>query len=275
MQTLLHFPKKEILERLLRWSFWALATLGLILIPTVASAGSIKVAWDPVGDADLAAYKVYYGTSPGVYTSSTTVARPQTTADLTNLQDCRVYYLAVKAVDANGNESLGFSNEISGMCAPFPTSVSPNNMKQATNAQSITITGANFDTQARPDFGPDILVNNYSTSSCTQMTANITITEAALVNTAPGPKRTLKIINQSGPVGSNGNGVFSVQFNERRADVDGSGKVGARDLLYWQNAFGSVAGNGNYNIDADLNGDGRVDGTDLSLLAVWHGVIFF
>lgn len=275
MPTLLHLSNKAILERLLRWSFWALATLGLILIPTVVSAGTIKVAWDAVGDADLAAYKVYYGTSPGVYTNSTTVTQPQTSADLTNLQDCRTYYVAVKAVDANGNESLGFSNEISGMCAPVPTSVSPNSMKQATNGQIITINGANFDTQARPDFGPDILVNNYSTSSCNQMTANITITEGALVNTPSGPKRNLKIINQSGPVGSNGNGVFSVAFNERRADIDGSGKVGGRDLLYWQNAFGSVAGNGNYNIDADLNGDGKVDGADLSLLAVWHGHIFF
>jgi hypothetical protein len=203
------------------------------------------------------------------------VARPLTTADLPNLQDCRTYYVAVKAVDANGNESMGFSNEISGMCAPVPTSVSPNNVKQATNNQQITINGANFDTQARPDFGPDILVNSHSTSTCTQMTANITVTESALVNQAPGPKRTLKIINQSGPVGSNANGVFSVAFNERRADIDGSGKVGARDLLYWQNAFGSVAGESNYNVDVDLNGDGRVDGADLTLLAVWHGTIFF
>ncbi len=285
MQTLQHLSKKAILECMLRWSFWVLATLGLILIPTVVSAGTIKVAWDAVGDSDLAAYKVYYGTSPGVYTNSTTVARPLTSADLTNLQDCRIYYLAVKAVDSNGNESPGFSNEISGMSAPTATSVAVNlnplpvsgsssSVKQGTLTIPVTITGNNFDTQARPDFGPDVLVNSHATASCNQLTANITVTESARVNTPPGPQRVLKIINQNGPVGSK-SGAFTVVFDERRADIDGSGKVGGRDLLYWQNSFGSTSGNSNYNADADLNGDRVVDGADLSLLAVWHGHIFF
>lgn len=285
MPTLQEFMTRAVLERMLRWTLWALATLGLILIPTVASAGTIKVAWDPVGDADLAAYKVYYGTSPGVYTNSTTVARPQTTADLTNLQDCRIYYLAVKAVDANGNESSGFSNEIIGMPAPAPTSIvvnlnplpvsgSSSSVKQGTLTIPITITGTNFDTQATPDFGPDILVNSHATSSCNQLTANITVTETARVNTPPGPLRNMKITNQNGPMGTK-SGALTVVFNEQRADIDGSGKVGGRDLLYWQNSFGTVSGNSNYNPDADLNGDGVVDGADLSLLAVWHGHIFF
>ena len=174
--------------RILRWLFLVVATLLFVLIPSIISAGTIKLQWDPVSDPDLAGYKVYYGTSPGVYTSNTSVA-VQNSADLTNLQDCRVYYLAVKAVDANGNESLAFSNEISGMSAPIPASISPSNAKQATNGLNVTITGSNFDTQARPDFGPDIVVNNYSTSSCNQMTANISILEAAEVNTAPALPR--------------------------------------------------------------------------------------
>ncbi|HEU5182524.1 MAG TPA: fibronectin type III domain-containing protein [Candidatus Polarisedimenticolia bacterium] len=270
---------------MLRWTFWVLATLGLVLIPTVASAGTIKLAWDPVSDADLAGYRVYYGTSPGVYTNSYVVTQPQNSADLTNLQDCRIYYLAVKAVDSNGNESLGFSNEIIGMPAPSATSVvvnlnplpvtgSASSVKQGTLTIPITITGTNFDTQATPDFGPDIQVNSHATASCNQLTANITVTETARVNTPPGPQRLLKITNQNGPVGSK-SGALTVVFNEQRADIDGSGKVGGRDLLYWQNSFGTVSGNSNYNPDADLNGDGVVDGSDLSLLAVWHGHIFF
>src|SRR5262245_60634440 len=259
--------------RALRWIFWVGATLLLILLPSAVSAGTIKLAWDPVGDPDLSGYKVYYGTSSGVYTNSTPTGT-QTAVSITNLQDCRVYYLAVKAVDANGNESMTFSNEISGMSAPAPNTVTPNAVNQATNAQQVTISGTNFDTQARPDFGPDILVNSYSTSSCTQMTANITITEAATVNVAPGPPRLLTIINNGGPRGSK-NGPFSVTFNERRSDIDSSGRVGGRDLLCLQNAFGSSSGDPNYNIDVDLNGDGKVDGLDVSLLAIWHGHIFF
>jgi len=261
-------------RKALRWIFWIGATLLLILLPSAVSAGTIKVAWDPVGDADLAGYKVYYGTTSGLYTSSTTVAKEQTATDLTNLQDCKVYYVAVKAVDANGNESQAFSNEISGMSAPMPATVSPNSAKQATNNQLVTISGTNFDTQARPDFGPDILVNSYAATSCSQMTANITITAAARVNSAPSLPRLLTIINQGGPQGSK-SGPFTVLFNELRADIDKSGRVGGRDLLFWQNAFGSVSGDPNYNIDADLNGDGTVDGADLTLLAVWHGHIFF
>jgi hypothetical protein len=267
--------------KVLRWILWAAATLLLILLPNAASAGTIKLAWDPVGDTDLAGYKVYYGTSSGVYTGSTSVGN-QTSADVINLQDCKVYYLAVKAVDANGNESPAFSNEISGMSAPEPATVTPNNTKQATTNQQVTIGGTNFDTQARPDFGPDIIVNSYSTTSCNQMTANITITDAALVNEMPDANgklvlttpRLLRIINNGGPQGSK-SGPFSVTFNERRADIDGSGKVGGRDLLYWHNAFGSVVGNPNYDASCDLNGDGMVDGTDLGLLAAWHGHIFF
>jgi dockerin type I repeat protein/fibronectin type III domain protein len=259
--------------RALRWIFWVGATLLLILLPSAVSAGTIKLAWDPVGDPDLSGYKVYYGTTPGVYTDSTPTAS-QTSVDLTNLQDCKVYYLAVKAVDANGNESNGFSNEISGMSAPVPSTVSPGSAKQATNFQQVTIYGTNFDTQARPDFGPDILVNSYSTSSCGQMIANITITEGAKVNSAPALPRLLTIINNGGPRGSK-SGPFTVTFNERRADIDSSGQVRGKDLLYLQNAFGSTAGSSNYNIDADLNGDGKVDGADVSLLAIWHGHIFF
>src|SRR5262245_10173774 len=100
--------------RILHWIFLIVATLVCVLIPSIVSAGTIKLQWDPVSDPDLAGYKVYYGTSPGIYTSNTAVAA-QNSADITNLQDCRVYYLAVKAVDANGNESSAFSNEISGM----------------------------------------------------------------------------------------------------------------------------------------------------------------
>src|SRR5262245_41392151 len=97
MRTRQHLRSKATLGWLLRWSSGALATVGRILGPRVVSAGTIRVAWDPVSRPDLAGYNVYYGTAPGVYTNTTSVARPQTSADLTNLQDCRVYYLAVKA----------------------------------------------------------------------------------------------------------------------------------------------------------------------------------
>ena len=259
--------------KVLRWAFLAAATLAFVLFPSTVAAGTIKLAWDPVTDLDLAGYRVYYGTTSGVYTQAAAVGN-QTNVALTNLQDCTVYYLAIKAVDANGNESSSFSNEIFGMSAPVPSSMTPGSAKQSAANLDVTITGTNFDTQARPDFGPDIVVNSYSSVSCGTLQANITIAEAARVNSAPALPRTVRVLNQGGPVGGKVGG-FTVLFNERRADIDGSGRVIGRDLLYWRNAFGSVAGDSAYNTDADLNGDGLVDGADLTLLSIWHGTTFF
>ncbi|HMC82164.1 MAG TPA: dockerin type I domain-containing protein [Candidatus Polarisedimenticolia bacterium] len=254
-----------------------LVALGLIIalaLPGLALAGTVSLAWDPVSDPDVAGYRVYYGTTSGVYTQFLSVAKLPTTADVKNLQDCKIYYLAVKALDSNGNESTGFSNEVAGMAAPGPASVSPSSAKQSAANLVVTITGTNFDTQARPDFGPDITVNSYSSISCTQLQASITLAPAAHVNSAPALPRSVAVVNQGGPRGKK-SGAFTVLFNERRADIDLSGRVMGRDLLYWRNAFGSVTGNPTYDIDADLNGDGVVDGADLTLLAVWHGTKFF
>jgi hypothetical protein len=258
---------------LIRWLFLIAATLALVFYPRVVSAGTIRLAWDPVVDPDLAGYRIYYGTTSGAYTQTATVGK-QTTADLTNLQDCVIYYLALKAVDANGNESVGYSNEISGMAAPIPSTVSPASAKQGTANLNLVITGTNFDTQARPDFGPDIVVNTFASISCSRIEASVSLDEAARVNSAPATPRVIAVVNQGGPRGTR-TGAFTVTFDERRADIDGSGRVLGRDLLYWRNAFGSVTGESAYNPDADLNGDGIVDGADLALLAIWHGTTFF
>ncbi len=298
---------QEDRARLLKWVFWIGVTLLLILVPRTVAAGTIKLAWDPVPDTDLAGYHVYYGTSSGAYTASLSVGK-QTTATLSNLQDCQVYFVAVKAVDSNGNESASYSNEISGMSAPVPASVSGAPLlclggdksgqacssdsdcavpspgtsgtctgaaaKQGSANLNLVVAGTNFDTQAIPDFGPDITVNSYSTPSCNQLLANVSIGETARVNSAPALPRLLSVVNQGGPVGQT-SGAFTVLFDEHRADIDHSGKVMARDLLIWSSAFGTAAGDPGYNIDADLNGDGVVDGADLTLLAIWHGTTFF
>ena len=243
-------------------------------VPGFALAGTVSLAWDPVPDPDVAGYRVYYGTTSGVYSQFLSVAKLPTTADVKNLQDCKTYYLAVKALDSNGNESTGFSNEVAGFAAPVPASLSPSSAKQSAANLVVTVTGTNFDTQARPDFGPDVMVNSYSSISCTQLQASITIAATARVNSAPALPRLVAVVNQGGARGKK-SGAFTVLFNERRADIDVSGRVMGRDLLYWRNAFGSVTGNPAYDIDSDLNGDGVVDGADLTLLAVWHGTKFF
>jgi len=80
--------------------------------PTLLSAnfgdGSCALKWSPVPEA--AGYKLYYGTTTGSYTSSTTVGNV-TEASIPALDNSKVYYIAVQAVNASNLLSLT-SNEI-------------------------------------------------------------------------------------------------------------------------------------------------------------------
>ena len=81
------------------------------------ASGSITLTWsapmlndDGSALTDLAAYKFYYGTSPGSYSNQVRVDSPGiTTYVLDNLTPA-TYYIAATAVKSNGVES-SFSNE--------------------------------------------------------------------------------------------------------------------------------------------------------------------
>lgn len=50
-------------------------------------------------------------------------------------------------------------------------------------------------------------------------------------------------------------------------DVDGDGKVDGKDLAIVAAAFGSYPGNLRWNPSADLNGDLKIDGKDMGIVA--------
>jgi parallel beta-helix repeat protein len=50
-------------------------------------------------------------------------------------------------------------------------------------------------------------------------------------------------------------------------DINGDGKVDGRDITIAARAFGTRPGNPRWNPDADINGDGRVDGRDITMIA--------
>ena len=91
---------------------WLLVVALLLLTGTQALAGSISLAWDPVGDPRLAGYKVYYGTSSRNYSGQIDVGNV-TTRTVSGLTDGAKYYFAVTAYDGSRIES-GFSNEVVG-----------------------------------------------------------------------------------------------------------------------------------------------------------------
>ncbi|MFB3924520.1 MAG: CFI-box-CTERM domain-containing protein [Syntrophales bacterium] len=70
----------------------------------------IKLAWDPVTEADVSGYRIYYGTSSGHYTSIIDAGN-QPSCVVTGLDSTVTYYFAATAYDQSGNES-GFSNEV-------------------------------------------------------------------------------------------------------------------------------------------------------------------
>lgn len=73
--------------------------------------GGATLAWTPNAEADLAGYKLYWGTTPGAYNAPIDLGKV-TEIVLPNLLRGATYYFAITAYDTAGNES-GKSNVVS------------------------------------------------------------------------------------------------------------------------------------------------------------------
>lgn len=89
--------------------------LALLLAASLASAGSVNLAWDAVTSSSLAGYKIHYGSSAGSYTAAIDVGN-RTSYTVPNLADGATYYFAVTAYDSARVESA-FSNNVSATVA--------------------------------------------------------------------------------------------------------------------------------------------------------------
>lgn len=99
-----------------------------ISLHAVSRASKIILSWNGNIEADLAGYKIYYGTASGNYiTEGSPVIIPvesiTDTKDpsiiLDNLPDFTVYYISISAYDIYGHES-GLSDEIIVEVLPYP-----------------------------------------------------------------------------------------------------------------------------------------------------------
>jgi hypothetical protein len=179
-----------------------LALLTAASLPAVA--GTVSLAWDSVADTDLAGYRIYYGTSPGVYTQSVDVGNVTQTT-ISGLTDCANYYFGVKAYDTAANESTNYSNEIQGWSRPTVTSATPAAAEQG-RALALTIAGTNFQAGASTLFSTaGITVNSTTVNACGQLTVNVTIGAAAAVGAS-----NIEVTNPDTVFGT-GNALFTVQ----------------------------------------------------------------
>lgn len=108
----------------------------LFFLSTHVQSAQVTLQWDPNPEADLAGYRVYYGTSSGSYSHSLDVGNT-TTCTVSNLQDGILYYFAATAYDTNLAESE-FSSEVvyGGGCA---FSISPDSQSFGSSGGAGTI----------------------------------------------------------------------------------------------------------------------------------------
>jgi len=115
----------------------------LTLLSGQAIAASLQVSWNANTDADLAGYKVYYGTLTGTYGPAVDV-RNVTAYQIANVQSGSTYYVAVSAYDSSGNESSR-STEVRATIPAADTTpptgtVTINSGGASTTSASVTLT---------------------------------------------------------------------------------------------------------------------------------------
>lgn len=99
--------------------YHAFLVLILAAFAVPAFATSVTLTWDANTEANLAGYKVYFGTASRTYSVPITIGK-QTTYTVTGLTP-GTYFFGVTAYNTSGLES-GFSNEVSTSIAAAPQS---------------------------------------------------------------------------------------------------------------------------------------------------------
>lgn len=236
---------------------------------TPVSAGTISIAWDAVADAS--GYRVYYSTTSGSFSDAQSIDVGNVLGTTVNgLTDCTTWYLAVKAYNSAGS-SPNFSNEITGYARPT-LSGAPVAVMQG-DQLLIDITGTNFETGATVEIdNPYILIQSATSLSCTRFQFLATVEPIAQdARPAQIGDFDVTIVNPDDVFGT-GSDKFEVLVNPARFDINQSddstrGRLDGKDTVWLSRVFGGQEGNPLYDPNSDFNGDGWVDGDDLSYVA--------
>lgn len=256
------------------WRILGFSSLLAVAAVGSAGAGTIGLRWDP--SAGALGYRVRWGPSPGQYTELANVG-PATQFVLDDLADCTEYFVSVTAYNEWG-DSLP-SAEVTGWARPVITSSLP--VLEQGGLLTMNVVGGNFRDDAELLFDqtdiagkPLVQVEALDVISCHEI--------EALVQVEPGARglramevgsHSLRVRNSDGTVGT---GEFIVQLDDTRLDINRSDastldRIDGKDLVWLAVSFARAEGNAQFRADADLDGDGFVDGDDLHLLATDFG----
>lgn len=78
----------------------------LVFFMATAEAATVKISWNANAEADLAGYKIYYGTATGAYGTPIDVGNVTSYTVTVNPTVTTKYFVAVSAYDTSGNESV-------------------------------------------------------------------------------------------------------------------------------------------------------------------------
>ena len=121
-----------------------------MLLP--AAAASVKLAWNPNPEPDIANYRLSYGTSSRSYTQNVD-AGTATTVTVSNLEAGKTYYFAVRAINTKGLQSepsaeVSHYVEIPAPVNQAPVATSQNVTTDEDKTVAITLTASDADGDA-------------------------------------------------------------------------------------------------------------------------------
>ena len=180
--------------------------------PHALATGSVTLGWSPNSESDLAGYKMYLGTTSGIYGSSQDVGMV-TNFMVTNLLEGGTYYFTVTAYDLSGNEGAP-SLEVSAtlpsspdteppiisLTAPGPNALVSGSVQITASAtDNVGVVGVQFQLDGN-NLGAEVLSSPYSLlwdSTTVDFGAHVlsAIAKDAAGNTTQGPLRSIIVTN--------------------------------------------------------------------------------
>jgi hypothetical protein len=233
-------------------------------------AGAIQLDWNANGEADLAGYRLLYGTASGLYTTTLNVGKV-TTYTVRGLDSGSTWYFALKAFDTSGNlgdPSAEASAKPKVAVGALPAITSA--IEVATGSvyilqsgrHGVRVDGSNFQNGAVVGLGSDIAAGPASLTGSTRLTLTIDVGAAA----ALGP-RAVTVTNPDTGQGTRQEALRVV----KTPDIDRSCRIDGVDLNILARSWSTRNIDAAYCAACDLDGVNGVDGDDLAIFIEYFG----